>query len=100
MVGVDELKAGTSLEAYVQDTLTHLTPDEKLIEQGSATLGSDSAFRTVIETRYPNRKVKELSYHIMRGGAVWIVIFTTDSKEYDARLADFELSAQTLTVFP
>lgn len=100
MVGADDIKSGANLEAWVQDFLAALTPDEKVIEQGSATLGADPAYRTVVETRYPNRKVKELTYHIQRGDLVWIVIYATDSKEYDARLADFELSAQTLTVLP
>jgi hypothetical protein len=100
LVGADEVKAGTTLEAYLQDTLTNLPPDEKLLEQGNATLGIDPASRTVVETRYPNRKVTELTYYIQRGDVVWIVIFATDSKEYGTRLADFELSAQTLTVLP
>lgn len=100
MVGADELKSGASLEAWVQDSLAQLTADEKVIEQGSAPLRDDPAYRTVVETRYPNRRVKELTYYIQRDDLVWIVIYATDSKEYDARLPDFERSAQTLTVLP
>jgi len=100
MVGAEQVKPDINLEAYVEDGLATRAPEEKLIERSDATLGSDAAVRTVIETRYPNRKVRELAYYFKRGDQIWIVLYTTDSQEYDARLGDFERSAQTLTVLP
>ncbi len=100
MVGAEEVKSDASLGAYVDDGLAQRAPEEKLIERSDTTLGQDTAVRTVIETRYPNRRVRELAYFVKKGDLIWIVLFTTDAKEYDARLADFEMSARTLATAP
>lgn len=100
MVGADEVKPDASLAAYVDDGLAQRAPEETLIERSDTTLGEDAAVRTVVETRYPNRRVRELAYFVKKGDLIWIVLFTTDAKEYDARLADFELSARTLVTVP
>jgi hypothetical protein len=84
------------MESIVKESPDH--PSFHLLEQGIVSLDRYQAGRIVMESEYPEARVKQLIYIIKQDNNVWTITFSAGADEFDQYLPVFEQSIRTFVI--
>ena len=86
-----------SIEAFAAATADSLSGVDgvTLIDSAAASLGSYAAWQLVAEFEQNGSLLRQDLYLLKSDSTVWILTFTTAASEFDARSADFALTASS-----
>jgi hypothetical protein len=96
-VGVisEEILSTVSIGTYLDAAEAQFPAEFQVVSREEMTLGDYEAGRVEIELEYFGMSIKELFYTIKDGKTMWVITYATGMDEYEDRLPDFELSAES-----
>jgi hypothetical protein len=96
----EQVLSAITIETYMDAVTQQLPSSFKIVNRTNVQLTHHAAGQLLVEAEINNIQFKEVVYVVKVGSTMWAVTYATGKNEFDARLPDFEKSANTLKIQP
>ena len=99
IVGKISWPSNEPVENYMNGLIDYLPNQIQVLHSNFFSDRNYPMFQLITEASFSKTvNIKQVTYGIQNGGAIWQIVFTTPSDEYESRLSEFEQIIETAVV--